>query len=73
MMPDSRGCRDLREGRRKEGANAKSQSRREEGEKGTVVGSRGMGILPMTFHGRDARSTSKTERLPPDHVFPANK
>jgi hypothetical protein len=53
----------MREGRREEGCNAKAQRRREEEEKGLVVTWRGMGTLPMTFHGRDARATSKGERL----------
>jgi hypothetical protein len=61
----SRACRDVGEGRREEGCNAKAQRgrgerganparagqrRREEREKGLVVTWRGMGILPMRFH-----------------------
>jgi hypothetical protein len=43
------------EGRRRD--NAKAQRRREEQDKGLVVTWRGMGILPIEFHGRDARAT----------------
>ena len=50
VTPHSRACRDVREGRREEGCNAKAERRREEQEKGLVVTWRGMGILPMTFH-----------------------
>jgi len=44
-------------GRREKENNAKAQSRREENEKDSVVACRGMGILPMDVHGRDARAT----------------
>jgi hypothetical protein len=50
VTPHSRACRDVREGKREEGCNAKVQRRGEEQEKGLVVTWRGMGILPMAFH-----------------------
>jgi hypothetical protein len=49
---------------REEGKATITQRRREEEEKGLVVACRGMGTLPMTFHGRDARATWKAVRLP---------
>ena len=42
---------------REEGGNAEAKGRREEDERGPVACG-GMGILPMTFHGRPARRTS---------------
>jgi hypothetical protein len=54
----------LARGKKGEGANAEAQRRREIEENVRVVACGGMGILPMTFHGRDARATSKAERLP---------
>ena len=65
VVTHSWGYRELRQGRREEGGNAKAQRRRGEDEKGLVVAWRGMGVPPMTFHGRDARATWKAVRLPP--------
>jgi hypothetical protein len=56
--------RPLGAGRPQDSPATAGQRRGEEEGNVRVVACRGTGILPMTFHGRDARATSKAERLP---------
>jgi hypothetical protein len=68
VMPYYSGAYGVAAGNEERHDNAKAQRRGQEDEKGLVVACRGMGILPMTSHGRPTRRSSCRPYLLPPYL-----